>query len=97
MGWDIYLRDIKANQKFYLEKRMPLRAKHDMAYQNSLRRLEALSQVLEDIGVSFKKGYGELSLFICTRNQARKLRALADSDLRLGHAWKEIKNEEVGK
>ena len=89
MGWDIYLRDIKANQKFYLEKRMPLRAKHDNAYQNSLKRLEALYHVLGELDVSFKKGYGDLTLFICNKNQARKLRKIADQDLRIDHAWKE--------
>lgn len=91
MGWDVYLRNIQSNQKFYLEKRMPLRSKHDMAYQNSLKKLEALSQVLDNLDVSFKAGYGQLCLFLCTKNQARKLRRLADEDLRLEHAWKETK------
>lgn len=92
MGWDIYLRNIQSNQKFYLEKRLPNRQKRDLAYQASVRKFEELSKALEAMEVPFKKGYGKLSMFLCTRNQARKLRKLAEEDLREGHAWKGMKN-----
>ena len=91
--WSKLMRAIKSNQKHYLKKRMPTRKAHQKALRSALVRVKRLDENLKGLGITqAHTKVGKHSLFLCTPNQARKLRHIADADQRVGHAWRNKTN-----
>jgi len=84
-SWNDRLSSLDYNMKHYLEKRMPIAIKHERIKARLNKKILSLEKALGKVAIhtTWKaKGGPDRVIFLCTHNQASKLRRIADSDLR---------------
>ena len=97
------IKSIADSQKYYLKKRLPKEGqKAKRKYLAKMERvLKTIDRFLEATqGVNFRSSIGRKEqggarscLFMCTTNEAKKLRRLLNQDMRIGHLWKEVNKD----
>lgn len=87
--WDSRLKGLDYNMRHYLKRRLPSQRKKAAAASHALAAVKRFNKTVGRQLVKTKSGKDRV-IFMCSNNQARKLRAFADSDLRIGLAWKNL-------
>ena len=83
-GWNKRLQSIDNNMKHYIRKRMPLRKLHKNQARKAIGFMKRFYKIVGKANVltSRKNKNVHRVIFLCTANQARKLRVIADNDIR---------------
>lgn len=94
--WHERLASIDYNLKHYVKKRMPRMKKREQLSERAIHHMETLLKAFEANGhsgvMSTNRGKDKRIIFMCNHNQAVKLRAFLDNDLRNGHLWKTLED-----